>query len=229
MHVHVLQHVPFEGLGSIEAWLARANARVTWTRLFESADFPDANTVDLLIVLGGPMSVNDGDKYPWLAPEKQFLVRATAGGTAVLGICLGAQLIASALEARVYPCEHKEIGWFPVRAEVGGPGCFVFPDCVEAFHWHGESLDLPVGAGRLASSAACPNQAFQFGRRVIGLQCHLEITPGSVDALMDNCAHELMPQRYVQSESELRSVPANNYAAVNAVMARVLAYLVAGM
>ena len=178
MRAHYFQHVPFEGLGSIQPWLDAAGYEVTCTRFFESARLPELDDVDFLIAMGGPMSVNDDEALPWLVPEKHFMRRAVKAGKPVLGVCLGAQLIASAMGARVHPQEVKEIGWFPVHGVDGvGSTGFRFPGTVEAFHWHGETFDLPPGAVRLAHSDGCENQAFQVGRSVIGVQCHLETTP----------------------------------------------------
>ncbi len=226
MHVHVLQHVAFEGLGSIEAVLLNRGARITYTRFFEHANLPVLAEIDFVIALGGPMSVNDEDQFPWLREEKRFIAEAVASNKAVLGICLGAQLIARALGAEVYPGPEKEIGWFPVFAEPAVANTFAFPESTDVFHWHGETFDLPLGAVRLASSAVCQNQAFQFGTRVIGLQFHLETTPASADGIISNCADELLLQQaYVQTEQVLRAVPSANYEVINKLMIKVLDYL----
>lgn len=226
MRVHVLQHVHFEGPGSIATWLAAKGAEVSSTRFFEAARLPSPAGIDLIIALGGPMSVNDEAEFPWLRDEKRFIAEAIAGGQAVLGICLGAQLIASAMGARVYPGKEKEIGWYPVFAEAATPGHFAFPARTAVFHWHGETFDLPTGAAHLASSVACRNQAFQIGARAIGLQFHLETTPESAAALIAHCAGELVPGRYIQPEAKLRQAPAAGYAEINRLMTRVLEYLV---
>ncbi|ABR89976.1 GMP synthase (glutamine-hydrolyzing) [Janthinobacterium sp. Marseille] len=226
MHVHVLQHVPFEGLGSIEEWLQQRNMSISYTRLFESASFPPLDGIDLIIALGGPMSVNDEEELPWLRAEKFFIADAIASHKAVLGICLGSQLIANALGAKVYPAAEKEIGWFPIVAEPAMLDALAFPASVDVFHWHGETFDLPEGAIHLASSAACRNQAFQVGTRVIGLQFHLETTPESADAIIQHCGEELVPQRYIQSEASLRNASPGNYVEINALMASILEYLV---
>ena len=225
MKVHVLQHVPFEGLGSIALWLKNRKAEVTYTRFYDSPDLPLLGGLDLVIAMGGPMSVNDEATLPWLSPEKQFVRDAVAQGVPVLGVCLGAQLIASALGARVYPNTKKEIGWFQIESTSCPAEAFHFPEKCSVFHWHGETFDLPAGAVRLAKSAACENQAFQIGRNVIGLQFHLETTPESAQTLLANCTGELMPAPYIQTESQMRGVPDSAYAKINDLMSRILSYI----
>lgn len=227
MRAHFLQHVPFETLGSIEPWLRSVRAEVTVTRFFESHTLPNVKDIDLLIILGGPMSVNDAADLPWLAAEKGFIRQAIEDNKAVVGICLGAQLIASATGARVYPNHEKEIGWFPVDAviRVRGQGLFVFPPQALVFHWHGETFDLPAGAVQLARSIACENQAFQLGRRVLGLQFHLETTPQSACDIVSHCRAELVPSRYVQSEAEILRANVSTYDAINGLMAEVLHFV----
>lgn len=226
MRAHYLQHVPFEGLGSIEPWLASAGCEITCTRLFEAADLPDPEVIDWLVILGGPMSVNDEVEYPWLASEKRFIREVIRGGRPVLGICLGAQMIASAMGARVSCNPVKEIGWFPVRAVAAADAAvFAFPSSQTVFHWHGETFDLPPGAVRLAKSEACQNQAFQLGKSVIGLQFHLETTPESARAIIAHCGDELVPSTYVQTADEMLSAGAERYRAINDLMAGVLDYL----
>jgi GMP synthase-like glutamine amidotransferase len=225
MHAHVLQHVAFEGLGSIEPWLAQRAAVVTATRFFADPTLPDHRQLDLVIALGGPMSVNDEARLPWLKPEKAFVRDAIAHGVPVLGVCLGSQLIAASLGMRVYANPEKEIGWFPIQPEgTRSP----FPDGLRVFHWHGETFDLPPGAERLASSPACRNQAFRIGRGVIGLQFHLETTPAAARAMVAHCRDELIPGRYVQPERALLDEPDATYAAANTVMNDLLHYLTAG-
>jgi GMP synthase-like glutamine amidotransferase len=214
-------------LGGIEPWLRSVRAEVTSTRFFERPILPDIGEVDLLVVMGGPMSVNDEADLAWLVPEKRFIRQAIEEEKAVLGVCLGAQLIASAMGARVYPNREKEIGWFPVSSVEAGAArsVFAFPPESPAFHWHGETFDLPAGAVHLARSAACENQAFQLGRRVIGLQFHLETTPGSARELAANCASELVPSRYVQSEEQILAAPASTYETIHELMGGVLTFL----
>ncbi len=225
MRAHYLQHVPFEGLGSIGPWLENAGYQITCSRLFESSELPPPDAMDLLVVMGGPMSVNDERDYLWLASEKHLIRQVVASGTPVLGICLGAQLIASAMGASVTASPEKEIGWFPVTATAGAAGTFRFPDTLRVFHWHGETFELPRGAVQLARGVACENQAFQLGDHVIGLQFHLETTPDSAREIIRHCEHELVAGPYIQSAAEMLSAPASAYQAINAVMADVLACL----
>ena len=232
MHAHFLQHVPFEGLGSIGPWLEARRAVVTTTRFFADAVLPEAESLDLLVVMGGPMSVNDEGLCPWLVAEKQFILQVIQRGTAVLGVCLGAQLIAAVLGARVYPNREKEIGWFPVyslpapeEVPTAAVPSFRFPEESLVFHWHGETFDLPPGAVHLARSGACVNQAFRYGRSVVGLQFHLEMTPQTVRELVDNGRDELTPARWIQSEAEILSAPPERYGENNRLMGELLSFL----
>ena len=201
--VHILQHVPFEDIGSIDSWLMSHGEKASYTRFFENSVSPDPKELDLIIAMGGPMSVNDESTLPWLRTEKQFIHTAIKHGVSVLGICLGAQLVASALGCRVYRNPVKEIGWFPIEAISNTGTTFQFPPNCNVFHWHGETFDLPNGAIRLARSVVCENQAFQLNKNVIGMQFHLETTPQSAQALIENCSDELVAGKYIQSKSQL--------------------------
>jgi GMP synthase-like glutamine amidotransferase len=228
MRVHVLQHVAFEGLGSIKHWLDSKQASITYTKYFEPTfNLPDLDSVDFIIALGGSMSVNDEGQFPWLAAEKQFIAEAVNKNKTLLGICLGCQLIASALGSNVYPGDEQEIGWFPVYAQKKSHTALAFPNSFEVFHWHGETFDLPPEATLLASSAAYRNQAFQIGHSILGLQFHLESTPESVAAIISHCRLELLPQRFIQTEQQLRSVQAEKYHGINVFMNQLLEYLIA--
>lgn len=226
MKVHVLQHVPFEGIGSMERWLAKRDASVGYIRFYESAKLPDPSRCDLVIAMGGPMSVNDESEHPWLVQEKEFIRQAIRLGLPVIGICLGAQLIASALGAKVYSGRHTEIGWFPLEAAVTGEEVFWLPSGVPVFHWHGEAFDLPSGAVHLAKSDACENQAFQIGRNVVGLQFHLETTPESAALILEHCGDELVPGDYVQTDANIRETSETACADINRVMDELLSYVV---
>lgn len=207
MHVHFLQHVPFETPGQLIPMLKEKKAPLSFTRFFEDQTLPNVDDFELLIVMGGPMSVHDQHKYPWLSKEKKLIEQAIAKGKKVLGICLGAQLMAHVLGAAVYKNKHREIGWFPITATpemAQTPFGSFWPEKTMAFHWHGEMFDIPDGALRLAFSEACPNQGFVFENRVLGLQFHLEVTPTLIEGLLQNCADELDGSTFVQSASEIR-------------------------
>jgi GMP synthase-like glutamine amidotransferase len=225
MNVHVLQHVPFEGLGSIEPWLAERGAHIRYTRFFERDRLPNLATVDLLIIMGGPMSANDEAQLPWLMSEKQTIGEAIAKDIPTLGVCLGAQLIASALGARVYPNRVKEIGWFPIQGVHESEKAFRFPLECTVFHWHGETFDLPAGAVRLARSAGCVNQAFQLKENVIGLQFHLEMTAEGARAIVKECRNELVPGACIWTAADILDMPAMRYQESHRLMSNVLAYM----
>jgi len=226
MRAHYLQHVPFEGLGSIEPWLRTAGYAITATRFFAAEELPAADELDLLVVMGGPMSVTDEDEFPWLVREKRFVREVIGAGKPVLGICLGAQLVASAMGARIFPNRAKEIGWFPVNGvALNDPGNFKFPHSIEAFHWHGETFDLPTGATLIARSAGCEHQAFQLGDKVLGLQFHLETTPDAARTMVAHCGDELIPAQYVQPAKEILAAPVETYQAINQLMGKVLEFL----
>ena len=223
MRVRVFQHVPFEGLGALEPALRKRGCEIAATRFFANDPLPAAANVDFLIALGGPMSVNDEAAWPWLAAEKEFIRRHVATGRPFLGICLGAQLLASALGARVFPNRDKEIGWFPIAGvPARDPAVFRFPATAEVFHWHGETFDSPTGAIHLARSRACTNQAFQIGAS-IGLQFHLETTPATAHALVQHSRSELVPGPFVQTEADILSAPPTTYAALHRLLDALLA------
>jgi GMP synthase-like glutamine amidotransferase len=208
MRVQVFQHVPFEALGAIEPWLTARGAQIGWTRFFANAPIPSHDDYDWLIAMGGPMSVNDEVALPWLRDEKRAIAAAIDAGKTVLGVCLGAQLIASACGAKVFPNHEREIGWFPIErvAEPAEhPIARALPSRAEVFHWHGETFMLPRGAVHVARSEACEAQAFALGPRVVGMQFHLETTRESAAALVKNCPEDLKPGRYVQSGDEMLS------------------------
>lgn len=227
MHAHWLQHVPFEGPGAIAPWLESAGYTLGCTRLDLGEPLPAPEAPDFVVIMGGPMSVNDEATYPWLAAEKAFVHEVIQGGTPVLGVCLGAQLIAAAMGGRVYPGTEPEIGWFPVHGVAPAtPDVLALPATFEVFHWHGETFSLPPGAVRLASSEACATQAFQLGRHVIGLQFHLETTPTSAQALVENCRDALHPpRRFVQAEADILAAPEARYREAHWLLSKVLAFL----
>ncbi len=229
MQIHALQHVPFEGLGSIESWAFQNGHTVRYCPLYLGAPTPAINEVELLVVLGGPMSVHDVEDYPWLVPEKRFLRLVIANKKPVLGICLGSQLLAEVLGAKVTKGEHKEIGWFPVDREDeirNSRFGTLIPERFEAFHWHGETFTLPPGALHLGRSAGCENQGFIWQEQVMGLQFHLETTPDSANSLIQYCANELKEKgKYIQGADEMLKRP-ERFQAINTIMHKLLERMV---
>jgi GMP synthase (glutamine-hydrolysing) len=206
MRIHYLQHVPFEGPAYLEAMALESGGSLAGTRLYEGGSLPGPSDFDLLAVMGGPMGVHDVKQYPWLADEKKFLGEMIDAGKKIIGICLGAQLIADVMGAAVYKNSCREIGWFPVKKTSGASSSSfgeALPERFTAFHWHGDTFDIPAGAMHMAESDACRNQGFVYDDRVVGLQFHLEATPESVRALLDNCRDELDGSRFVQSEKDI--------------------------
>ncbi|MGE5403768.1 MAG: type 1 glutamine amidotransferase [Candidatus Saccharibacteria bacterium] len=202
MRIHYLQHVPFEDLANIQDWAVDKGHILSRTSLFENVCFPEMSDFDWLIVLGGPMNVDQDDIYPWLTEEKAFIKKTIESGKVVLGICLGAQLVARVLGAEVTRNEHKEIGWFPVEMTSAASDSKVFkvlPDSMMVFQWHGDTFEIPQGALRLLGSEACLNQAFEYQERVIGLQFHLEYSRHSIEQLIRNCGEEITAEKYIQS------------------------------
>lgn len=226
MRAHYFQHVAFEGLGTIETWLQGAGYSITRTRFFAREPIPSMEEVDFLVVMGGPMSVNDEEKLPWLLAEKQAVREAIEAGKPVLGICLGAQLIASALGAPVVKNPEPEIGWWPIKnVSEDASSDFRFPLSTMVFHWHGETFALPPGARRIAESVGCVHQAFQIGSNVIGLQFHLEMTPQSVAGLVEHCGRELVPGKFIQSASDILGASTETYASTHRLMDELLGYM----
>lgn len=207
MRIQVFQHVEFEDIGAISTWAKKENAELFYTKFFENnIEEPDLNDADLLIVMGGPMSVNDEEEYPWLVNEKRWIQTALKLGVKVLGICLGAQLIASVLEQKVYRNPHKEIGWFKVKSKSETKNFFEgMPAEFTPFHWHGETFDSAENALHLFENDLCKNQGFIFNNQALALQFHLEATKETIENLIKNCGDELVKADFIQTVEEMNS------------------------
>ena len=178
-----IRHVPFEDLGLIGPLLAARKHSVNYVEA-PTADLGalDALAPDLLVVLGGPIGVYEGDRYPFLDAEVRLLERRLTAGKPTLGICLGSQLMAKALGARVYPSGVKEIGWAPLELTAEGSASPLKHLHTPVLHWHGDTFELPTGAVLLASTPACRNQAFSLGHHALALQFHAEACGSSLEA-----------------------------------------------
>jgi GMP synthase (glutamine-hydrolysing) len=171
-----LRHVAFEDLGLLAPLLAERGHAVRYVDVpTADLDSVDSLSPDLLVVLGGPIGVYESDRYPFLERETAWLAERLAAGRPTLGICLGSQLMAKALGARVYASGTKEIGWAPVTlTAAGATSCLRHIEETAVLHWHGDTFDLPAGAELLASTAVCRNQAYSFGEHALALQFHAE-------------------------------------------------------
>lgn len=210
--IHILQHVSFETPGFL-LMLPDDEFSISVSHAYKGDTLPDHKSYDLLIILGGPMNVDEHDLYPWLESEKKYIRNVIDAQGKVLGICLGAQLIASALGAKVTKNHCKEIGWFPIRKTPSGHSSKLLqniPDSCLALHWHGDTFAIPQNASHEVSSDACTNQLFTYNNRVIGMQFHFEATKEGIDALIDNCSNELVPGTYIQDADTIKKL-ANEY------------------
>ncbi len=207
MRLHYIQHVPFEGIANIQGWAENLGWQISGTHPYRLEKLPAPDDLDWLVVMGGPMNIYEEREYPWLAAEKKFIGAAIEKGKIVLGICLGAQLIADVLGGQVVRNRYKEIGWFPVSLKPEGLASLPFrgfPEEFPAFHWHGDTFTLPPGAVMLAESEACPAQAFSAnGSRVLALQFHLESSVDSVRTLIQNGSDELVDGEYIQRAEDI--------------------------
>jgi GMP synthase (glutamine-hydrolysing) len=211
-------------------WAHEQGHTLTATRLYLGEPLPDVTALDWLVVMGGPMSSYDEDKYTWLAPEKRCIEQAIRHGKTVIGICLGAQLLANVLGARVYPHTHKEIGWFPIELTEAGQQSPLFgflPRQFAVFHWHGDTFDMPQGASHLAFSQACPHQLFVYEQRVVGLQFHMEMTQAGIEAIMEHCADELVAAPTIQQPDTIRERTTTTLAQAHGMLRGVLQRLAA--
>lgn len=207
MRIYCLRHVAFEGPGVISDWAAKCDHELIEVCVFNNDPFPDIGLVDALVIMGGPMSAYYD--LEWLDREKTFIGKALVKDVPILGICLGAQLLADVLGARVYAHAFKEIGWLPVLKTKEGLNSELLADWPEAwttFHWHGDTFDLPDGAMHLIRSEACENQAFQYGKAV-GLQFHMEMTEEGIADVSDRCSHEFVEAPFIQPREALSGSP----------------------
>lgn len=211
MRIHCLQHLKNDTLGNIGTWIARKEHRLTKTLLYEDAFFPAPEEFDLLLIMGGTMSVYQEGEYPWLKTEKEFVKKTIGTGKPVLGSCFGAQMIADVLGGKVTKNLYKEIGWHTVRAMEGKNLSEIknskLPSCMfsefTGFMWHGDTFEIPAGAMKLFESEACPNQGFIYNGKVLGLQFHPEADRQWVRNLIRDSGHDLVPGKYIQSEKEI--------------------------
>jgi GMP synthase-like glutamine amidotransferase len=209
--IHCLQHLENETLGNIGVWIAHKGHILTKTLLYEKPSFPDPSEFDLLLVMGGKMSVYQEEEFLWLKPEKEFIRKTIKASKPILGSCFGAQITAEILGGRVTKNRFKEIGWHTVRSikstNLNASINLELPYCrlnsFPGFMWHGDTFEIPPDATKLFESEACPNQGFIYNRNVVGLQFHPEADNQWVKNLLSDSRNELVPGKYIQSEKEI--------------------------
>ncbi|BCG58810.1 type 1 glutamine amidotransferase [Paenibacillus sp. URB8-2] len=211
MRLHYLQHIELEHPGSILEWATANGHTVTHTKFFNGEPLPALENFDWLVIMGGPMNIYEEESYPWLAQEKDLIRGAIAEGKTVLGLCLGAQLIADVIGGKVTKNGQPEIGWIPIwwsdKAQ-SDPLFSFFPQNSVVFEWHYDTFSvLPPEAEVLAESEACSHQAFVYKQRVFGFQFHLENTPQLLQGYIEESGNEMIPAAYVQSPEEVLSHP----------------------
>lgn len=204
LNIHCLQHVSYEGLGSIEKWISKNNHNLTYTHFYKNETLPNLENIDFIIVMGGPMSIHDEEDFLWLKAEKEFVKSAIQQNKKVIGICMGAQLISHVLGGTVSINKDKEIGWFPIQvADQNIPILKNVPSVLNVFHWHGETFTIPENAVRLFESEGCKNQGFLLNNTVLGLQFHFEVTPETMTEMVLAGKEELIENKYVQSSDDI--------------------------
>ncbi|MCH7328806.1 type 1 glutamine amidotransferase [Acinetobacter modestus] len=236
LRVHYFQHIAGEGFGSCYDYLKAHQAKITATEFFalpvdlplELEALPHIDEVDLLIIMGGTMSVNDEANYPWLKLEKRWLRRYLSAGKPAIGLCLGGQLIANALGASVSRNQHQELGWMDVgRVSHVPENYFQIPEKINIMQWHSETFEIPRGGVRLAQNNVCQNQMYQIGRNVLGFQFHPEMTPHALQLLIENEEDSaLFNGQYVQPIAELKKTIKSKFEQGNQLLNRAIEYVV---
>ena len=206
MHIHYFQHDHFEDLGYIGDWAAVHNYTTSVTRFDLKPEIPAHENYDWLVVLGGKMSVNDSEKFPWLKAEIEFIKDAIDKGKIVIGICLGSQLVAKACGADVFKNTEPEMGFWPVtfnETAKNDPVFRYFRNDMTVLHVHFDTFSLPEGVVSMANSAATACQAFRLGKNVFAFQFHFEVTPQNVAGFITEIEPELVAGKYSQTAEQM--------------------------
>lgn len=209
MRIHALRHLQFEGLGLIQPWIWNHGHSLTETHFWNpESKLPEMDSFDFLVVMGGSMNVDEEIEYPWLVAEKAFIGECIRQNKKILGICLGAQLIARATGRKVGRSPQKEIGWFPVEKKFEKHSLFPLFDHrkeIPMMHWHGDMFDIPTDAQALFSTKGCPNQGFSMNdNRVIGLQFHPELSDQHIRLFFEDENEEFVTaEQFIQTPEDI--------------------------
>ncbi|MDR2462537.1 MAG: hypothetical protein LBD30_02010 [Verrucomicrobiales bacterium] len=229
MKFHVFQHLPREGCGNPRRWAARRGHSLTVTRFNLGEPPPPADSdFDALFIMGCAANVYQYRDFPCLLEQRRWVEKFLARGGKVVGFCHGAQVLADVLGGRVHQNPFHEIGWHPLTLTGTSSPLSALADGQRVLHWHGDNFDLPTGAALLASSAACPHQAFSYGGQILALQFHLEVGPGDIGAMIEDCRADFkLSGPWIQSETEIRSAAERHAAASEEIFGRVMDAFVA--
>jgi GMP synthase (glutamine-hydrolysing) len=229
MNIHILQHEAFESPAAIENWIKTCGHQASYTRFYNFEKLPESiDSIDLLLVLGGPQSpstTKDECSYFDVKAEIVFIKKAIEANKKVLGICLGAQLIGEALGAKVEHSPNREIGKYAIKltnAGMNDPLTSLLPKIIEVGHWHGDMPGLTAESEILATSDGCPRQIVRYLPMVYGFQCHLEFTSDAIAEMIENCSDELVKfaeKPYIQTQKQLLE---NNYSDMNELLFKML-------
>ena len=224
MRIHLFQHVEYNDRAFIPEWMAGQGHELVRVMVPQVSRLPDADDIDALIIAGGPMSVWDVRQHSWLAREKKLLSELLEQNKPVLGICLGAQMIAEQLGVTVKPSNHLNIGWYPIVLNEQIDSTWlanVLPSQFNSFFWHGDHFELPADAVPLATASSNASQGFVW-KRSIALQFHLEVTPQWARHLVTRDSDQLVPAPNVQSAQTILAKPAELYRRNNVLMSSLL-------
>ena len=227
MKLHYIIHAPFEKIGVIQDWAKGAGITLTGSHTYAGDTLPSADAFDALVVMGGPQSPLEPEKYPYLKNEITLIQQAIQFNKKILGFCLGAQLIAEAYGASTLRSPEKEVGVFPIKLTPAGqadPLFDGFPLEFDVIHWHNDMPGIPDGAELLAYSEGCPHQALRFAPGIYGFQFHMEITSELAKGMVENCPEDLAPSKYTQTSTAFM---AENFAKINRQMTLILDRLLA--
>lgn len=226
MKILFVLHAAFEKPGCIETWASKKGHTIEKSSPYRGETLPEIDKFDFLVVMGGPQSPLEIDKAPYLNDEIALIKKAIQQNKKIIGVCLGAQLIGEALGAKTERSPHREIGMHLVELlddAKDDPVFSQFPKKFDVMHWHSDMPGIAENAVLLAKSEGCPRQAFRYGDRIYGFQCHFEFTKELISGMIDNCVADLVtPGKYISSVKELLEADCSQ---INSRMESVLNYL----